>query len=73
LTTLTPRPAAIRRAVRTVLSDPRYRGAAAVVQRSMAGHDATTTSVELLERLAVEQRPIGRDAPARLLSQEVSP
>jgi UDP:flavonoid glycosyltransferase YjiC (YdhE family) len=68
LPTVTPRPGAIRHAVRLVLRDPAYREAARVVQRSMAGCDATRTSVELLERLAVEQRPIGRDDRPTVLS-----
>jgi UDP:flavonoid glycosyltransferase YjiC (YdhE family) len=67
LPTVTPRPAAIRQAVRSVLRDPSYRDAASRVQKSMAGRDATATSVELLERLAEEQRPIGRtDRPLTL-------
>jgi UDP:flavonoid glycosyltransferase YjiC (YdhE family) len=61
LPTVTPRPGAIRHAVRLVCRDPGYREAAAAVQASMAGCDATEITVELLERLAVEQRPIGRD------------
>ena len=69
LPTTTPRPAAIRHAVRTVLRDPGYREAAGVVQWSMARRDATATSVELLERLAVEQRPILRDTSPLILEE----
>jgi MGT family glycosyltransferase len=69
LRTLTPTPAAIRHAVRTVLRDASYRRAADAVRRSMANHDATATSVELLERLAAEQRPIGRTDRPRILQE----
>jgi UDP:flavonoid glycosyltransferase YjiC (YdhE family) len=60
LPTLQPSPGAIRDAVRAVLTRPSFHQAAALVARSMAAHDATTSSVELLEQLAVDQRPVTR-------------
>ena len=40
-----------------------------MVQWSMARYDATATSVELLERLAVEKRPILRDTNPLILEE----
>ena len=61
LPTLQPSPGALRDAVRAVLMGPSYHQAAALVARSMARSDATSTAVDLLERLADEQRPVTRD------------
>jgi len=58
LRTVRPTPEAIRSAVRAVLADPRYRQRAQAVQRSMATRDATTLSVDLLERLAATRTPV---------------
>jgi MGT family glycosyltransferase len=60
LRTTEPAPSDIRRAVRRVLRDDRYRRRAESVARTMSRCDATATSVELLERLAAEQRPLTR-------------
>jgi UDP:flavonoid glycosyltransferase YjiC (YdhE family) len=63
LPTTSPRPRAVRDAVGLVLGDSGYRDAARRVRESMARCDATAASVELLERLATEQRPVGRPDP----------
>jgi UDP:flavonoid glycosyltransferase YjiC (YdhE family) len=51
-------PGAIRAAVRAVLDDPRYRANAARVRAAMAALPGPEHAVELLERLAREQRPL---------------
>ena len=45
-----------RRGVRTVLDEPRYREAAALVRAEMAQHDAGTEGADLLEELARTRR-----------------
>lgn len=51
-------PEAIRTAVRTVLADPVYRTNAARIRDEIAALPGTAYAVTLLERLAVEQRPL---------------
>ena len=51
-------PEAIRAAVRAVLADPAYRTKAERVRDEMAALPGPERAVELLERLAVERRPI---------------
>ncbi len=51
-------PAAIRAAVRAVLADPAYRANAERVRDAMAALPGMDHAVALLERLAVERRPI---------------
>lgn len=46
-----PPPEDVRRAVHTVLHEPRYRAAAGAIQRDFARHDAPSRAVELLEEL----------------------
>jgi MGT family glycosyltransferase len=55
-----PRPAVLRRAVRAVVHDPRYRNNAQRIQADMAACDAPVTSATLLEQLAAEGRPVHR-------------
>jgi UDP:flavonoid glycosyltransferase YjiC (YdhE family) len=57
-----PTPVAIRKAVRAVLDDPRYRKNAERIQADMAPCDPAGTSVDLLERLALQASPVVRAA-----------
>ncbi len=51
-------PTAIRAAVREVLTNPTYRAAAGRMRDEMAALPGPEHAVELLERLAVEKRPL---------------
>ena len=53
-----PRPEQIRDAVRTVLSDPRYRRRAQAMQADFARHDARREITEIVEGFAVPARGI---------------
>ena len=56
-------PAAVRQATTLVLTDPAYRQAARQLRDAIAAQPDPATAVVLLERLAVERRPLrGRDA-----------
>jgi MGT family glycosyltransferase len=61
-----PSPAAVRKAVRTVLDDPRYRETAERIQADMAAGDAAVTSAMLLERLALTGEAVLRGDAARV-------
>ena len=58
LKTNRPAPDRIRRAVRSVLSEPRYKRNAARIQADFARHDAPTEAAVLLEKLGTTKRPI---------------
>jgi UDP:flavonoid glycosyltransferase YjiC (YdhE family) len=60
LGTTRPAPAAVRRAVTTVLERPDHAAAARRVQAEMARHDAGTEGADLLERLAATHAPVLR-------------
>ena len=49
LRTATPSPEAVRRAVRTILDQPRFRERARVLSREYASYDAVARAVELIE------------------------
>ncbi len=51
-------PESTRQAVLGVLGDPAYRQNAAQIRDEMAGLPGREYAVELLERLAVEKRPL---------------
>jgi MGT family glycosyltransferase len=53
----------IRSAVRTVLADPAYRAAAARMGEEFGVHDAGREGADLLERLAVQRRPVTEPVP----------
>ena len=55
---MTATPDQIRRAVAAVLDNPRYRRAAEAVRAQIDTQPAAATTVALLERLAVERRPL---------------
>ena len=61
LKTSTPREDGIRRAVRAVLDEPRYRHNAEKLAREFARHDAAGEAAGLLEELAATGRPVLRD------------
>ena len=63
LRTGSPRPAAVGRAVREVLHEPRYREAAARVAAQLADRGGQREVVDLLERLVATGRPVLRAAP----------
>jgi UDP:flavonoid glycosyltransferase YjiC (YdhE family) len=68
-----PRPAAIRKAVRAVLDDPRYRTNAERIQADMAACDAAMTAARLLERLAATGETVLRgDVPGAPLAGTIS-
>jgi UDP:flavonoid glycosyltransferase YjiC (YdhE family) len=54
LKTATPTPEQVRRAVRAVLDDPRYRSRARDLAAEYARHDAVARGVELIEAAAVQ-------------------
>jgi UDP:flavonoid glycosyltransferase YjiC (YdhE family) len=58
LRTSTPRAAAVRGAVRTLLDDPGYTERAARVGKLLRGQDAPTNAVRLLARLADTGEPV---------------
>jgi UDP:flavonoid glycosyltransferase YjiC (YdhE family) len=58
LRTSTPSEARLRRAVKTVLTDGRYRARARAMATAMAGYDAPRRSADLLERLIASGRPV---------------
>ncbi len=58
LKTNRPSPTQIRRAVRVVLDEPRYRRAALRIAGKIARHDAPTEAARLLERLAATGAPV---------------
>jgi UDP:flavonoid glycosyltransferase YjiC (YdhE family) len=60
----TPKPARIRRAVRRVLGDPRYRRRAREIGEGFARFDAAPTAADLLEHLARSARPARADSRA---------
>jgi UDP:flavonoid glycosyltransferase YjiC (YdhE family) len=56
-------PAAVRAAVRSLLGEPGYRGAARQLQAQIASMPDTVRAAELLERLAQTRRPLPAQAP----------
>jgi len=60
LGTTRPSPQAVASGVRSVLSEPRYRAAAALVRVEMAQHDAGAEGADLLEELASTRRLVPR-------------
>ncbi len=65
LGTTRPTPAAVRAAVRLVLTEPAYRLAAQRLQAEMAPHDAGREGAALLLRLAETGKPVLRPAVRR--------
>jgi UDP:flavonoid glycosyltransferase YjiC (YdhE family) len=64
LRTARPGEARLRRAVKEVLADGRYRTRARAMAAEMAGYDAPRRAAELLERLIATGRPVGADSPS---------
>ena len=64
LRTARPGEARLRRAVKEVLADGRYRTRARAMAAEMAGYDAPRRVAELLERLIATGRPVGADSPS---------
>jgi MGT family glycosyltransferase len=60
LRTSTPSPEQVAGAVRKILTDPRYRDKARVIQAELAQKDAPTEAASLLERLAETRAPVLR-------------
>ena len=73
LKTSAPAPQQVRRAVRTLLDDPRYRARARALQAEYARYDAVTLGVELIERLAATGTPVLRAEPAPRRDLTLSP
>lgn len=63
LRTSAPSPRQVHAAVRQVLSDPRYRTAAAAISAELRANDGPALAAELLERLASTGDTVRRDAP----------
>jgi UDP:flavonoid glycosyltransferase YjiC (YdhE family) len=61
LKTSRPTEEQIRRAVFSVLRDPRYRDHAQAIQRDFATHNAPLEAAQLIEQLAATQTPVIRD------------
>ena len=58
LRTAAPTREQIRSAVRTILSDQRFRKGAQKIQAESARHDPPTEAAILIEQLAITQRPV---------------
>jgi UDP:flavonoid glycosyltransferase YjiC (YdhE family) len=58
LKTATPKPQQIRDAVKTILSDDRYRQNAQQMKAEFARHDAPSEAAQLLETLAMTKQPV---------------
>jgi UDP:flavonoid glycosyltransferase YjiC (YdhE family) len=58
LRTATPTPEQTREAVRSVMTDVKYREKARAIQAALSRLDAPTKAVELLERLAATRQPV---------------
>ena len=68
LGTTRPKPSKIIAAVRRLRTEPSFKAAAAVVQREMAEHNASTEGADLLERLATTRAAVLRTDTAAALA-----
>jgi UDP:flavonoid glycosyltransferase YjiC (YdhE family) len=65
LKTRTPKPEQVRKAVRTMLTDPRYSRKAQQIAADFARHDAPAEAAQLLEQLALTKQPVLRRGVAQ--------
>ncbi|NTU78597.1 MAG: hypothetical protein HGA45_04200 [Chloroflexales bacterium] len=71
LKTRRPTPRQIRAAVRTALTDPRYRRSAERIRDDYARHNAPEAAGELLEQLAATGQPVLRQTPRQPVAPRI--